>query len=544
MTAPLLALLAAAAAAAEPELILRGGKVFLAPGRYAEAVAVSGGRVSAVGPDAAVAALAGPKTRVVALRGRAVTPGFHDAHVHLLKGALSLTQADLNGSASVADVQAKLKAYADANPGTGWVQGRGWDHTAFPDKRYPTRQDLDAVASTRPVALTDVDGHKLWLNSEALRRTGITKDTKDPEGGQVLRDASGEPTGVLLESAMQLAKPAIPEPDRAAKLAALRRGLALARRLGVTSVQSVQGPIDVPAEEQVSLLRELGPEVTLRVFLYGRLEDATSYVALRVAPSGLPPGRLAFPGVKGFLDGVIGARTAALLSPYSDDAATSGALKYSSATLAGLVGFARGRGLQCVLHAIGDRAVRQALDVCSGGAPYSCKVDHIELVDAADVARFRAQTVAASMQPSHLTYDNEEQNYNPERLGGRVVLAFAWRSLQDAGALLAFGSDWPVMPLDPRVNLYAATTREHFNGKPAGGWVPEQKLTLEQALLHYSAGPARAAGVPDLGRIAPGQRADLVVFDRDLFALSGAELLKVGVDLTVFDGKVVFEAEP
>ena len=534
------------------DLILHGGKVVTATGSIVEAVGVLGDRVAAAGADADILARQGPRTRLVNLRGRTVTPGFHDAHVHFLKGALSLLQVDVNNTTTTAVIQDRVRQYARSEPGAPWIIGRGWDRTALPGQRYPPRQDLDAV-STRPIVLTDVDGHCYWVNSEVLRRARITRDTPDPKGGRLLRDESGEPTGIFLEKAMDLVEPHIPQPDLALKKLAVRKALALARQSGVTAVESMQGPVDFPLSEQIDLLKDAQKEgsLTLRFFAWGNLEDPKGFAALKAGYSDLPQDRLALVGLKGFVDGVIGARTAALLEPYSDDPQTKGAALHTPGELAALVQDSLRRGWPVALHAIGDAAVRMALDACqavpepSARISYPCRVEHIEVVDPADVPRFGLLRVAASMQPSHMTYDMESQNYNPGRLGARVRHAFAWRSLSQAGALLAFGTDWPVMPLNPQVNLFAATTRQHFNGRPAGGWIPEEKLSLEETIRHYTRDSAALLGMEkDLGTIEPGRKADLVVFDRDLFSALGPELLESRVDMTVFDGKIVYERLP
>ena len=561
MKALVLLLLGPAAWGQSADLILAHGRVFIAPGRYAEAVAVSGKRIAAVGTDAEVLKLRTDKTKVVDLAGRAVTPGFHDAHVHFLKGSLQFDQADLNGTTSVAEIQERLRVFLSSHPGTGWVEGRGWDHTAFPGGKYPAAADLDAVIRTRPAALLHTDGHMLWVNSAALKLAKLTAATPDPPGGRVIRGPSGEPTGILEDSAMELMKTVLPPPGRPAMKAALLKGLALARESGVTSIQGLPdlypGPIAVSLKDCLAAWRELDREgkVTLRYFAWGHLDRPGEMESLRRDFTDLPPERFRLGGLKGFVDGVISNRTAALLEPYSDEPSTSGASRMTPAELERLVERAHRGGFQVELHAIGDRAVRMSLDACRASEEkaaqsglslpdYPCKIEHIEVVDEADLPRFAALRTAASMQPSHMTYDNEPQNYNPERLGSRVKLAFAWRSLEKAGALLVFGTDWPVMPLEPRIELFAATTREHFNGKPDGGWIPAEKVALEDAVRHYTLDPARAIGRgAELGSIEPGKLADLAVFDRDLFSVSGLDLLKVNVDLTVFDGKVVYERE-
>lgn len=500
-------------------LILHDGKVFIGPGRYASAVAVEGERIVKVGDDESVLKLRTPATRVIDLDGKAVTPGFHDAHVHFMKGALSLIRADLFGAASPAEVQERVRAFIASGPPEEWVQGRGWDHTAWGGK-YPAREELDAVISTRPVVLVHTDGNEIiWANTLALKLAGLEGE-------------SGVVTG---EKALRLEK-AVPLPSRAVLKAALERALELAAESGVTSIQ---GQLDFAPEQQLDILAEL--KAPLRFFVWGELDKLEE--AQRLRAKAVPP--LKVVGVKGVLDGVISARTAAMLEPYSDDKAALGELRYRTDDLEAKVKKARGRGFQPVLHAVGDRAVRQALEVCSPKSPPKkplpdCKLEHVEVIHPEDIPLFRLQGVVASVQPSHMTYDREEQNYNPLRLGERSAYAFAWRSFERAGALQAFGTDWPVMPLHPRVNLFAATTRRHFDDKPAGGWVPEEKIGLEWAVSHYTLGPARAVGAKDLGVLEAGRLADIAVWDRDLFAVSGQELLKAEIAMTIFGGKVVF----
>lgn len=551
-------LAAASLAAAGPEagLILHNGKIFISPGRWSQAVAVAGDRIAAVGTNREILKLKGSGTRLINLRGRAVTPGFHDAHLHFMKGALALAQADLNGSTSPKMVADRLAAWLKTHSGSTWVQGRGWDHTSFPGRKYPTRADIDAVTSNRPAALTHVDGHLLWLNTEGLRLAGITRDTPDPKDGKIERGPDGEATGVLVESAMDLGEKAIPPPSGPDLSTALREAMSLARRAGVTSIQ---GPLDVQPRSQLEAWRDLdrAGEVNLRWFIWGELEHPEEFAALADEFGDLAPERFRFGGLKGFVDGVISARTAALLEPYADTPGLKGAPNHSAQALAALSLAAQSRGWQVCLHAVGDRAVRMALDACqalrtSGTRwtlgqgrridAYPCKIEHIEAVHPDDLARFAALRVSASMQPSHMTYDLESQNYNPERLGTRVRHAFAWKSLEDAGATLAFGTDWPVMPLEPRVNLFAATTRRHFNGRPSKGWIPEQKIGFEQALVAYTLGPARSIGTDrELGSIETGKLADIVVWKNDLRSLKGTALLKAEVETTIFNGTIVYE---
>ena len=543
MLIQLFLIIASAARAQTADLILTGGKIWIAPGKTVSALAVHGNRVLAAGSEAEISRFQDKKTKVVNLAGRSAVPGFHDAHVHLLKGAFSLVQADLNGTTSLAQVRERLAAYAKTHPQEEWIIGRGWDHMLFEKKALPSSADLDAETSTAPVVLTHVDGHMMWVNAEALRRAHIDRQTVDPAGGKIERDLTGAPTGILDEAAMEVMKTAMPQPSRAQKLDALREALKSAREGGVTTVESLQGPIDYAPDDQLELLRELERrgELTLRALVWGRLEKPEALGAPQAHD--LSTEKVSYGGLKGFVDGVIGSRTAALLAPYSDSP-VSGEPKYTQEELSRLVARAHRLGFPVALHAVGDRAVRMALNACAAAKTfpgYPCRIEHIEAIDAADIPRFKALHVAASMQPSHMTYDDETQNYNPDRLGPRVARAFAWKSLQKAGATLIFGTDFPVMPLDPRIELFAATTREHFNGKPEGGWIAEQKISLEDALAHYTRDPAKVAALVDQGTLLPGKLADIAVFHEDLFKTEGLALLKIPLDMTIFDGKIVYE---
>ena len=481
----------------------------------------------------------------VDVQGAWVLPGFNDAHVHFMDGGLSAYRVDLTTAASAADAARMVGAFAVSHASDAWVLGEGWSQTNFPGGAYPTREDLDAAVADRPVVLEHVDGHLLWANSEAMKRAGVTAETKDPANGSLLRDASGYPTGIFLESAMSLIQERVPPPSPERRREALARALAVARSSGVTSIQ---GLLAHDASEELDAWRELvkSGSDTIRYFMWGRLEDPKEFLALRKAYADLPPDRFVFGGLKGFVDGVLSARTAVLAQPYSDAPSVNGTPNYTQEELNRLVLKANQLGFQVELHAIGDAAVRMALDAFEasrrklGKAAPRNKVEHIEVVDPRDLARFKALDVVASMQPSHMTYDNESQNYNDARLGKRVRYAFAWRSMEEAGAPLAFGTDWPVMALDPKIGLYAAVTRAHFDGRPEGGWVAAQRIRLEDAIRHYTEGSAYAEGREgELGALRPGMLADLVVMDAALFEAQGKAILAVPVRAVVFDGRVV-----
>lgn len=543
-------------AAAEPSLILHGGRVFLGPGQYAQALAVTGDRISDVGSDADILALKGPRTRVIDLRGRAVTPGFHDADVRLLNGALSLDRVDLSGAGGLAEIQSRVAAFSSLHPDADWILGAGWDEADLPDGQKPARQDLDAAVSTRPVALTSADGTSMWLNSEALRRAGITSNTPIFAKGTIVLDGKHQPTGLLEGDATALANRKIPQPTREQKLAELRKTLALARALGVTSIDAMAGGPGESAQETLDLWGELykAGEATLRLFVYGGLEDASAAAKLRdqVVPR-FPRTRVAVVGVEGIVDGGLRPRLAALLAPYFDEPGRKGEPAYLQWRLAELVGHAHALGLQAALRASGDRAVRMALDACEKSQAkaqedgdvlpqYPCRVDGADVVAGSDLPRFAALSAAAVLQPGRMLFADQESNFLPNRLGDRAREAFAARSLEKAGAVVAFGSGWPAQPLDPRRALYAAVTRRMMDGRPAKGWMPQERTSLESAIEHATLDAARLDGRDEeLGSIKPGKLADLVVFDRDVFSGPPEAILDAAVDATIYDGRLVYQ---
>jgi predicted amidohydrolase YtcJ len=555
------ALLAGAliAPVAEPraDLILSGGRVWTAgpTQAWAEAVAISGNRIAYVGDTRGVAHWRGPATRVLALDGRLVLPGFNDSHIHLMSGALSLERVDLIEEATLDAVQARIKTFAAAHPERPWVLGRGWLYGSFPGG-LPTREQLDAAVPDRPAYMECYDGHTGWANSRALAQAGITRETKDPENGLIVRDpATGEPTGALEESATALVEEKIPSPDDATRYQLLLQALGQLSAQGLTSVQDAGYSVsELPAVLPLLERAEAEGRLTVRTLAAVRMEpgdvEAPIAEARRLAASH-HDGLLRFGTIKGFVDGVIESHTAALLEPYSDDPRFGrGRANWNPEALDAAVVAADAAGLQVYLHAIGDRGVRMALDAheaaleAHGRRDRRGRIEHIETVDAADIPRFRSLGVIAAMQPLHANPDQNnadvwERNIGPER----SARGFAWREIEKAGARLVFGSDWPVVTSDVFRGLYCAVTRKTREGLPPGGWHPELAVSLESALRHYTIDGAYASFEEnEKGSLAVGKLADIVVVSPDVFRAPPEALLRTEVLLTIMDGRIVYRA--
>jgi predicted amidohydrolase YtcJ len=547
---------AAAARAAEPpaDLILSGGRVWTADAArpWAESVAVRGDRIAFVGPATGADAFRGPKTQVMELGGRLVTPGFNDAHLHLVSGAVTLERVDLIEAQDTAAVQAAIRSFAAANPGNPWVLGRGWLYGSFAGG-LPTRAQLDAAVPDRPAYMVCYDGHSGWANSKALALAGITKDTPNPPRGEIVKDPkTGEPTGALKEAATALVEKVVPKITPDERYALMRRAIRQLSSQGITSVQDAGYPGSDPTAE-VPVLERLLAENALDVRVRSALRIGPGDVDRAVAAAATLNAKhvgpwLRFGTIKGFVDGVIESHTAAMLEPYSDDPSVGrGEANWEPASLDAAVAAADKAGLQVYLHAIGDRGVRMALDAyeraatANGPRDRRHRIEHIETIATADYPRFQALGVVASMQPLHANPDVNNsavwsRNAGPDRAGR----GFSWGNVERAGGRLVFGSDWPVVTSDVFRGLYVAVTRKTREGTPPGGWLPEQAVTLESALRHYTIDGAWAAyEEAERGSLTAGKWADLVVLSQDLFAVPPEKILETRVLLTMAGGRVV-----
>jgi predicted amidohydrolase YtcJ len=514
----------------------------------AAANAIRDGRIVAIGSEAEVLAWRGPGTQVRDLGGRRVLPGFNDAHVHVFDGGQGLASVQLRDAGSPEVFRDRIGRYAATLPEGRWVLNGNWDHERWSPAALPTRQWIDAVTPSHPVFVNRLDGHMALANTLALRLAGITRDTPDPPGGSIVRDADGEPTGVLKDAAMNAVYAVIPAADDAGIAAALRAAMRYANENGVTSVQDMSA-----SPEVLRAYRRLLADGELTVRVYGAQPLARWE---RLAAPGIGAGfgndMLRIGVLKGFADGSLGSTTALFFEPYLDAPDTSGLpsdeLLDADAMLADMLG-ADAAGLQLAIHAIGDKANATILDMYAelarrnGPRDRRPRIEHAQHLRADDIARFRAQGVIASMQPYHAIDDGR---WADKRIGAeRAKGTYAFRSLLDAGAVLAFGSDWFVAPMEPLMGIYAAATRRTLDGAHPDGWVPGQKISVAEAVRAYTAGSAYAEGQEGVkGTLEPGKLADLVVLSDDIFAIDPAAIPDVRVDMTMLGGRVVFERDP
>jgi len=509
----------------------------------ARAIAIAGNRVLAVGGDSEIRALLAQKGRAIDLRGKTVTPGFTDAHLHFMSFGLSLTQIDLAGVPTLEEVLARVTARVAQAPAGHWLRGRGWDHTLWAGGAFPTRHDLDRVAPNHPVYLRRKCGHAGWANSRALELAGITAETPDPPGGAIERDSTGQPTGILKEKAMDLVARLFAEPSMDEATGAIKTGMAHAHTVGLVGVHTMENATALRAFQQ---LRAAG-ELKLRVLMQIPEENLDAAIQAGVQ-SGLGDERLRIGGVKLFADGSLGARTAYMLKPYEGEPSNCGIPVTDAGRLRELVGKASRAGIAAFVHAIGDRANREVLDAVeasrqAGEGPHlRHRIEHTQILHPDDMPRLARLGVVASMQPIHATQDMLMADAH---WGARSAGAYAWRSLLESGAALAFGSDSPVEDLNVMKGIQAAVTRRRANGSPGPeGWYSGQRITVDEAVRAYTAGAAFASGEEAIkGALAPGKLADLVVLSQDIFTIDPMAILETQVVATMLDGELVYTSD-
>ena len=506
------------------------------------------GRVLAVG-DAKALLARYPDAKRVDATGKTVIPGLIDAHGHVMGLGYALMRVDLVDARDKAEVVARLRAYEKQLPPNAWLLGSGWDQNDWPEKAFPTAADLDAAFPDRPVWLERVDGHAGWANSAALR-AAATKALRplegdwQPDGGRIER-IEGKPSGVFVDAAMSLVHAVVPAPDTAYRQQALEKALQAAVRNGLTGVHDMG-----VSREDLALMVQFADEqrLPLRIDAYADGDGAALADLCARGPYGHAGGRLQMRGVKLYADGALGSRGAALLEDYSDDPGNRGLLVTEPGALEAAMRKAHGCGVQVATHAIGDRGNRLVLDayqrVLGGTAKtdHRWRIEHAQVVAPEEFPRFAELGVIASMQPTHATSDMPwaQDRLGPVRIGG----AYAWQRMQANGVKLALGSDFPVESVDPRRGLHAAVTRQDAHGHPAGGWRAAERLSAAEALRGFTADAAWAAhDERDVGRLAPGFRADFVVLDEDPLAVPGEQLDDLHVRSTWVDGKPVYEGE-
>jgi predicted amidohydrolase YtcJ len=511
---------------------------------WAGGVAVVGDTVAAVGDSAAIARRVGPATRVLANGTAMVAPGFMDSHLHFTDGGFQLASVDLRPANSPGEFVARVKAYATERRPGEWIVGGDWDHERWPGAPLPRRDWIDSVTPNNPVFLYRLDGHMGLANSAALRAAGIDRRTKDIRGGVIVRDPrTGEPTGILKDMAMGPVESAVPAPTDAQRDAALHRALEWAASKGVTAFAHVSV---VPADLGTYFRAKAAGTLTARAALYFDIQGWRA-VADTVDRIGRGDDWVWIGGVKAYMDGSLGSRTALFYQPYADDPATAGLLRTPEDSLRAWLGGADSANLQVTVHAIGERANGLILDIydsvaaAHGARDRRFRIEHAQHLRPADVDRLARSGDIASMQPYHAIDDGRwaEKRIGPER----VTRMYVFRSLLDRGVHLAFGSDWSVAPMDPILGIYAAVTRRTLDGKHPAGWIPEQKISVEEALRAYTTGGAYAVFAERRrGRLMPGFKADLVLLDQDLTRIPPEAIERVAVRTTVTGGHVVYQA--
>lgn len=544
--------------AKEADLLVTNGKILTsadAPSgtarpTFAQAALIHDGAFVAVGTDQEIKAEAKRlhlHAKTVDLHGRFALPGLTDAHGHVSSLGFSLIRLKLHGMTSPGEIAKLVAAETRRRKPGEWILGRGWDQNVWEKKEFPDRHILDMVAPDNPVWLTRVDGHAAWANSKAIESAGVTKETKDPEGGRIVRGADGSPSGVFIDNAVELVAAKVPTPTHEQRKEAIVRAAKECARLGLTCVHDPGiGLGDLAAYEELANAGKL--PIRVRAMLSADLaKDPEKNMPRQKVTTG--DGWFRVFGVKAYADGALGSRGAALLTPYADDPKNTGLLVTQPEELAAIARTCFERGYQMCTHAIGDRGNRIVLDTYekAAGGPEKLKdrrfrIEHAQVVSLDDIPRFGADGVIASMQPTHCTSD---MAWAPDRLGvERVKGAYAWRRMLNAGARLCFGSDFPIEEPNPLLGIYAAVTTQDVHGNPAAGYRPEEKMTIYEAIHGFTDWAAYAVfEEKTYGRLEVGMKGDLSVFDRDLTAVPPSEIPRAECLLTVVGGRIEHEAK-
>src|SRR5438477_71361 len=534
-----------AACARQADIIVTGGMVWTGLSNGAPqkgAVALANGKILAVGDSAQIARYAGPKTQAIQADGGLVLPGFTDGHTHFIDGGFQLASVDLRDATTPQEFVRRIREYAPRVKPGEWITGGDWDHTLWPGQPLPRHEWIDSVTPANPGFVSRLDGHEALANAAAMRAAGVTRDTPTPPGGEILRDAkTGDPLGIFKDQALELIGRAQPAPSAEQRDSALARALAHAASLGVTATAHMSASwADLASYRRL----EHAGRLTIRVAVYLPV-DAWRAVAESVKAHGAGDAWVKIGGLKGFMDGSAGSRTALFFEPYADSGAYRGLMQNPEQDMRSWIGNADSAGLQVAVHAIGDRANALILTIydsvarAHGPRDRRFRVEHAQHVRPQDIPLFGTLGVIASMQPYHAIDDGR---WVERRIGPvRIKTTYAFRTLLDTGAKLAFGSDWTVAPLDPLAGVYAAVTRRTLDGKNPNGWVPEQKISVGEALRAYTAGNAYATfDEGKRGTLAPGADADVVVLDRNLFTIPPDSLDRARVRYTIVGGRVVY----